>query len=83
MEIKPHSFLTLALDKGKWLASRSGSFISVDGAPDILEMGAGWDPELSRRVWGREICRVVSGFDARIVELALNKRLQKQEKYFA
>ena len=29
---------------------------------------------------GREVCRAAPGFEARIVELALNKRLQKTRK---
>jgi hypothetical protein len=41
VDIELRSFLTLALNIGEWLASRSGSFISGDGAPDIRRKG-GW-----------------------------------------
>jgi hypothetical protein len=68
MEIQLHLFLTLALDGGEWLASRTGSFISREGTSPppppryALSRRLGGPQSQSRRFWRTENCRAMPGF---------------------
>jgi hypothetical protein len=48
------SFLSLALDRGEWLTSRSGRFIPWKRTPLHIEYEAGWAPEQVWISWRRE-----------------------------
>lgn len=50
-EIWLHSFLSLALDGSKQLASRFGHFTTEEITPGKIEFEAGWVPQPVRKYW--------------------------------
>jgi hypothetical protein len=40
MELKPHYYLTSALDEGEWWASRPDRFTLKETAPETIELDA-------------------------------------------
>jgi hypothetical protein len=61
VEVKLHSFLTLALDGGEWLASLSSRFTPEERALCIQLIGGWVDPRAGLGVFGEDEIFSLSG----------------------